>query len=90
MKLRYLLFILLGAILSAPFFLDVFVFEHYYHRTTFISLAKVFGVIVGQSAIVYGFVKMVARNVQVGNLSSAESDLARIRFAAENEARKKQ
>jgi hypothetical protein len=89
MKLRYLFLILIGAIISAPFFLDVFVLDHYYHRMTIISLAKVFGVIIGQAAIIYGFVKMVARDANSGTMSSAESDLARIRFAAENEARKK-
>lgn len=87
-KLFAIFAIVIGIILLTPFALDIFVLDIVYRHITTIPILKIISGILGQALIIFGIVKLIAMRFN-GTISSTESDVSRIRYAVETEARRK-
>jgi ABC-type phosphate transport system permease subunit len=81
--------IIVGAIISIPFIIDVLILDHNYHYITFWPFMRFIGLLIGAPMIVFGIIALLVRKHRHGSSSTASIDLARIRYTVENDSRNK-
>lgn len=76
----------IGLLLSAPFIVDVVLLGHEYHHMHLMQMLMMMGLIVGAPMAIIGMMGATPKSMVQ---SSIETDIARIRFAAEFDANAK-
>lgn len=84
-----LILIIVGFLVSIPFIIDVMLFDNNYHYIELWPFLRFLGMLVGSSMFLFGFISLMVRNCSGGSSSTAELDLARLRYTVETDSRSK-
>ena len=77
---------IIGLFLSAPFVIEMIILNHGYYNVTWFPTLEIIGLIVGGPMVLVGLVSFDGSS---GGTSGTEINIQRIRYAAEQEMRKK-
>jgi len=86
-KLASLLYVIVGVALAFPEVMDIML-GHEHHFISFFQLLMIFGLVIGGPLCLFGIIMLLCRNAGRHTGSLSDSDLARIRYAEETQARK--
>jgi hypothetical protein len=89
MKLRAVLFIIVGLMLLIPFMYLVFWAEYSFHSMTILAILSLIGSLVGGPLFFVGFIILLMPVGGSSSPSSQDIELSRIRYATESIARGK-
>jgi hypothetical protein len=82
------IYLLGGGALALPQAFDMFILGNEYHSFSFIQILMMLGFIVGTPVCLFGAILFLCRNNNSHTGSLIESDVARIRYAQETQARR--
>ena len=81
--------IIVGAIISAPFIIDTIILGNAYHQISFWLFLQIVGLLIGGPMLLGGMISLFTRKSASGSSSTAELDIARIRYNIENDFKKR-
>jgi hypothetical protein len=87
-KIKGIVYVIVGALLSVPFIYDIFILGKNYHSLTLWVWLMILMMGLGCASVIIGFIKITVKHPGRSG-SSNDVDVSRIRYAAEQELLKK-